>query len=51
MSTDPKKNDEVKDEELEGVAGGAGKDQNNERPIPGSGDDTVPGPEDGLQTR
>ena len=33
MSTDPKKNDEVKDEDLEGVSGGSDKGP----PSPGKG--------------
>ena len=37
MTTDPKKNDEVKDEELERVAGGAGDDTVDEQPDPGGG--------------
>ncbi|MCH8241273.1 MAG: hypothetical protein IH897_01530 [Planctomycetes bacterium] len=37
MATDPKKNDEVKDEELERVAGGAGDDTVDEQPDPGGG--------------
>ncbi len=37
MATDPKKNDEVKDEELERVAGGAGDNVDDEQPDPGSG--------------
>lgn len=32
MTTDPKKNDEIMDEELERVAGGAGSDKTDEQP-------------------
>lgn len=32
MSTDPKKNDEIRDEELECVAGGVGGDYVDEQP-------------------
>ena len=39
MTTDPKKNDEVKDEELESVAGGTDKVL-DEQPDDGSGGDT-----------
>ena len=48
MTTDPKKNDEVKDEELDKVSGGTGDPI--DRPVPkGDGDDsggggTLPGP-------
>ena len=37
MSTDPKKNVDLKDEELERVAGGAGGDSADERPDPDGG--------------
>lgn len=37
MTTDPKKNDELKDKELEGVAGGAGVQNPDE-----TGDDIPP---------
>ena len=32
MTTDPKKNDEIKDEDLNQVAGGGGNDVDKERP-------------------
>lgn len=41
MATDPRKNDEVKDEELEGVAGGAGGDRMDEQPDDGSHGDPL----------
>ena len=37
MSTDPKKNDEIKDEELENVSGGAGKKADEESDGSGGG--------------
>ena len=37
MSTDPKKNDEFKDEELEAVAGGGGDKVQDEQPDGGGG--------------
>jgi hypothetical protein len=39
MSTDPKKNDEIKDEELEMVSGGAGDNSHDEQP---DGDPALP---------
>ena len=41
MTTDPKKNDEVKDEELERVAGGAGDNVDDEQPDPGDGSSPI----------
>ena len=32
MTTDPKKNDELRDQELQNVSGGAGKDKVDENP-------------------
>ena len=52
MATDPKKNDEIKDEELDMVSGGAGDDI--DLPVPkggSSGDGTGPGPEKGMATQ
>ncbi|MCH7993429.1 MAG: hypothetical protein IIB57_03185 [Planctomycetes bacterium] len=43
MATDPKKNDEIKDEELEAVSGGTGGDNVDEQPDDGThGDKTLP---------
>lgn len=44
MPTDPKKNDEVKDEELERMAGGAGGDSVDERPDGGQPPPPIPLP-------
>ncbi|MCH8149643.1 MAG: hypothetical protein IH987_16930 [Planctomycetes bacterium] len=33
MTTDPKKNDEIKDEELQNVSGGVGEDKTDENPL------------------
>ena len=43
MSTDPKKNDEIKDEELENVSGGAGKDNVDEQDSDNKGSTTGQG--------
>ncbi len=52
MATDPKKNDEIKDEELDMVSGGGG--DKIDLPVPkGDGSDggTGPGPEKGMATQ